>query len=113
MHWFWRATIAVAAACVYGGFSVTILHHVHQSVMIFMVESLVGSPSWEEWLRAVATSIAWFVPFMIFALAVFGPSAFRWWRDRHRRIPSGHCQKCGYNLTGNTSGVCPECGEKI
>jgi len=24
-----------------------------------------------------------------------------------------HCQKCNYNLTGNTSGVCPECGERI
>lgn len=24
--------------------------------------------------------------------------------------PAGACQKCGYNLTGNTSGVCPECG---
>jgi len=21
-----------------------------------------------------------------------------------------HCRKCGYNLTGNTSGCCPECG---
>ena len=25
----------------------------------------------------------------------------------------GQCVKCGYNLTGNISGVCPECGEKI
>ncbi|UCG15461.1 MAG: hypothetical protein JSV19_09200 [Phycisphaerales bacterium] len=25
--------------------------------------------------------------------------------------PRGHCQSCGYNLTGNVSGVCPECGE--
>lgn len=24
----------------------------------------------------------------------------------------GHCPHCGYDLTGNTSGVCPECGEK-
>jgi len=24
-----------------------------------------------------------------------------------------HCRKCKYNLTGNTSGVCPECGEEI
>lgn len=24
-----------------------------------------------------------------------------------------HCQKCGYNLTGNRSGSCPECGEPI
>ena len=23
----------------------------------------------------------------------------------------GHCQKCGYDLTGNVSGVCPECGQ--
>lgn len=23
------------------------------------------------------------------------------------------CRKCDYNLTGNTSGVCPECGEEI
>jgi hypothetical protein len=23
------------------------------------------------------------------------------------------CRKCGYNLTGNVSGICPECGEKI
>ncbi|MEW6252310.1 MAG: hypothetical protein AB1716_16850 [Planctomycetota bacterium] len=23
------------------------------------------------------------------------------------------CSKCGYNLTGNVSGVCPECGTRI
>jgi len=23
------------------------------------------------------------------------------------------CIRCGYNLTGNISGICPECGEKI
>jgi hypothetical protein len=28
-------------------------------------------------------------------------------RSRRRR---GLCLKCGYNLAGNTSGVCPECG---
>ncbi|MCB9850952.1 MAG: hypothetical protein H6817_09650 [Phycisphaerales bacterium] len=29
---------------------------------------------------------------------------------RKRRI-SGRCTQCGYDLTGNTSGVCPECGQ--
>jgi uncharacterized paraquat-inducible protein A len=24
--------------------------------------------------------------------------------------PPGHCSKCGYDLTGNESGRCPECG---
>jgi len=28
-------------------------------------------------------------------------------------FPPGHCKKCGYNLTGNTSGVCSECGLKV
>ena len=23
-----------------------------------------------------------------------------------------HCRRCNYNLTGNESGTCPECGEK-
>ncbi len=32
---------------------------------------------------------------------------------RRRRPPPNHCQSCGYNLTGNVSGVCPECGESV
>ncbi|HSZ54996.1 MAG TPA: hypothetical protein VK797_05005 [Tepidisphaeraceae bacterium] len=26
---------------------------------------------------------------------------------------ANHCPKCGYSLTGNTSGVCPECGTPV
>jgi hypothetical protein len=37
------------------------------------------------------------------------PTVFLWYRDR--RPPRGHCQRCGYNLKGNLSGVCPECGD--
>jgi hypothetical protein len=29
---------------------------------------------------------------------------------RAARIASGLCLKCGYDLTGNISGICPECG---
>ena len=38
---------------------------------------------------------------------VRGP--IRRWRRRSR----GLCIRCAYNLTGNVSGVCPECGEKV
>lgn len=36
-------------------------------------------------------------------------TALLFWRDRRTEKP-GHCTKCGYNLTSNTTGVCPECG---
>lgn len=29
------------------------------------------------------------------------------------RYPEGHCQTCGYNLTGNVSGRCSECGTDV
>jgi len=32
---------------------------------------------------------------------------------RRRRRQKGFCVRCGYNLTGNVSGVCPECGAKL
>lgn len=49
-----------------------------------------------------------FIP-LWFVTLLFGlPAAATWHRDR-RRAPSV-CVKCGYDLRGNTSGVCPECG---
>jgi hypothetical protein len=30
-----------------------------------------------------------------------------------RKVDPRHCPKCGYNLCGNTSGTCPECGKPI
>ena len=38
-------------------------------------------------------------------LAIWFREPWPWQRPR-----SSHCPACGYNLTGNTSGVCPECG---
>jgi hypothetical protein len=37
-----------------------------------------------------------------------------WWRSRfRRRRRRGACTCCGYSLTANTSGVCPECGTAV
>jgi hypothetical protein len=53
----------------------------------------------------------WFVvlPIWLPFILVTLPTAFLFYLDR-RRIPPHCCQKCGYDLTGNTSGTCPECG---
>ena len=37
---------------------------------------------------------------------------FIFWH-KSRKPPEGHCQRCGYDLTGNESGRCPECDHRI
>jgi len=51
----------------------------------------------------------WSAPLWLPLMLGIVPTAILWYRDR--RPPKGHCQACGYDLTGNVSGVCPECGE--
>jgi hypothetical protein len=48
-------------------------------------------------------------PLLPLTLAMLGFTYFLFWQDRFRP-KSGHCRTCNYNLTGNTSGICPECG---
>ena len=43
-------------------------------------------------------------------VAMIIPTASFWFLDRRRCFPPGHCRRCGYDLTGNISGRCPECG---
>jgi hypothetical protein len=49
-------------------------------------------------------------------LGVLIPTASLWYLERPPRCRSrarGHCQECGYDLTGNESGRCPECGTEV
>ena len=65
---------------------------------------------WPE-IQHVLGSCDLILPLWIPFLVVLVPTAYLGWTDR--RTPPGHCQKCGYNLTGNVSGICPECGGKV
>ena len=63
---------------------------------------------------AFHSSIA-YVPLWLLLLLTAIPTAWLWHRDRRLfSSPPDHlsCRGCGYDLTGNLSGVCPECGEK-
>ena len=53
----------------------------------------------------------WCVPVWVVLLALLVPTGIGWIRSR--RHPPGRCQGCGYNLTGNESGTCPECGAVV
>ncbi|GMU84538.1 MAG: hypothetical protein AMXMBFR47_44070 [Planctomycetota bacterium] len=52
------------------------------------------------------------LPLWIPFAAIGAPTVWLWWRER-RRMGPGCCGDCGYDLTGNVSGRCPECGEAI
>ena len=54
------------------------------------------------WLGLIFSVIVTLVSSMGF---IWGPLC------RRRRRRRGLCITCGYNLEGNVSGVCPECGE--
>jgi hypothetical protein len=56
------------------------------------------------WLAAVLTAIT---------PATWGIRRGIAWARKARQKSAGHCQSCSYDLTGNTSGICPECGTPI
>lgn len=56
---------------------------------------------------------------VLIILLIIVPASAIWIRRKHlanvrtRRALSGHCLHCGYDLTNNTSDICPECGKWI
>jgi len=71
---------------------------------------LIGSPHVVGHIHTFRLQL-WFVVVLCspYPAVAFIRGPFR----RSRRRKKGLCLKCGYNLTGNVSGICPECGERI
>lgn len=55
-----------------------------------------------------ATHLPLWIPLVVIGV----PAGLLWWRG-YRRPRRGHCPRCGYDLTGNVSGRCPECGAVV
>lgn len=72
----------------------------------FRFPKLTSSPGGMGILPWREMSIPLWIPFVVIATPTALSFIRRW------RTQPGHCPRCGYNLTGNTSGACSECGEK-
>jgi hypothetical protein len=59
-----------------------------------------------------ASSLYLLIPFWLLFLGAAVPTLFAFFYDRRSRakIP---CPPCGYDLTSNVTGICPECGTPI
>jgi hypothetical protein len=75
-------------------------------VWLAVLVELLSSPSWHGPAAIVLMPA---VPLLLATAGVYR----HWSRPVGPTYPAGCCQKCGYDLTGNVSGTCPECGTEI
>jgi len=66
---------------------------------------------WIPSIRYRGGQVVIWVPLWVPFLCIAIPTAYIFYCDR--RIPPHCCPSCGYDLRGNVSGVCPECGRMI
>lgn len=112
MHWFRRVVLVTLATA--GVFAVSL-------VLLFCLGLwasgivLSSSPSVNRHgtMAMWFSVLMWSVPFAL-ALSMYAAGvAIRRTDIKGRRRADGLCVHCGYNLTGNFTGVCPECGERV
>lgn len=83
--------------------------------LTLLLGSCIGSPLAVHFFKVPAPCLMVPVGIWIAAIGV-GVAAARWSRRKdqpERWGVEGKCESCGYDLTGNTSGKCPECGTHI
>ncbi len=66
--------------------------------------------SWKWAIRPSVWDTGFIIPLWLPFLLIALPTGFLFWSDHRRRTRAGCCGMCGYSLTGNTTGRCPECG---
>lgn len=102
-----RLSLRLVAACfVVHVLALVLVIMAFEALYAFFTDARANDP-----LRAVA----WRMFVALFALSPAFPLLWAWIYVRSlnalfRRLRAGHCGACGYDLTGNLSGRCPECG---
>lgn len=69
----------------------------------------------KKWYRLASgvSLLSIFLPMFVLIALTLGGLAFLAEPTRHATSQRGRCLSCGYNLTGNLSGTCPECGTPV
>jgi len=81
---------------------------------LYVDSSLIGfgyaaSPDWSGVIRNLVQVPHWFLALFF---TIFPTIWFIKWNKRRKLGPNA-CPGCGYDLTGNESGACPECGAQL
>ena len=107
-HWLFTT---VAIFCAAGFLWLSILM-VNGAIMEYRLRDYKPSPFSDVRFRETSP-YSWFIGLLIYMALLTVPIAwFVVWR-RSRSKPAIACPSCDYNLTGNTTGLCPECGHVI
>jgi hypothetical protein len=64
-----------------------------------------ATPGFVEWIPFISMFAFWLVYLLVSYVLIYGSAR----QQRRRKL--GLCVRCGYDLTGNASGICPECGQ--
>ena len=83
--------------------------------MHFVAKPIMPRGPWFPWFESIVTKDGWnmiVIPLWLPLACVTLLTVVLFTRNRAQRI-DGLCRKCGYDLTGNESGVCPECGTPV
>ena len=112
----WRIGLACAGHVVVIGVAATI--EMELVIFFFLDGFTVGSIPGERGLVALAhTGVGYLLTIFFFGTPAWGV-LWAWlfvkWRNRLLMSdPALCCVACGYDLTGNVTGTCPECGQEL
>lgn len=80
-------------------------HWPKQPTRLLLNQSAWGAIALDSWTQFMFPT--WVLPPILLIVAFF------FWAVHAKRKETGLCENCAYDLTGNTFGVCPECGTRI
>ena len=100
MHWFWRATLAVA---------INVASFFGVRFVVPIIISSIRPSSTEVWIIEMSALVL----LAVVGISVYGILTYHFHPKKHFLDGETRCRKCGYILRGISEPRCSECGERI